>query len=111
MQAKLRKFGLFSIVTMGLGFFALFFAIVYKATQLAEPETPKTVQAQVPQPAKVEMAQWVKRLVLPAGAEVLSAVPSGQVLSLTLKVGGRHVVRLHSLVDGGLLHEIVLETP
>lgn len=69
---KLRGFAAFSGILMGFGFLALFGAIGYRVVA----------------GWKSAPAQYTGTILLPRGAKVLSAVPSGDVIAVTVEREG-----------------------
>jgi hypothetical protein len=76
---RARKSFLFSIGLLLLGFIAIGGALVYRATRDA-PAPPTTFEADA--------------LQLPQGAEVISAIASGGLVTVTYKIGPATQVRL-----------------
>ncbi|MFK8250390.1 hypothetical protein [Ancylobacter terrae] len=75
---KLRGFAMFSGLIMALGFLAVFGAIGYKMTAGSKSA-----------PAMIDGT-----LTLPAGARVISAVPNGDLLAVTIERNGAVETRL-----------------
>ncbi len=85
-----RSFGI-SIGILLLGFMAIGFALVYRVMRDAPP------------PAVAES------VVLPAGAEVVSAVLSDGALNITYSVGGATVLAVFDQVSGELEREVPIK--
>ena len=78
-QAKLRRLILISGLTLGLGLLAVFLAILYRITTVADKA------AEAPPAALVERAV---EAALPAGAHLVSATTAGGRIALAYEHGG-----------------------
>ncbi|WP_156461169.1 DUF6476 family protein [Devosia sp. Root436] len=87
---KARRSFIFSIGILLLGFMAIGFALVYRAMR------------DTPPPAVAES------VVLPAGAEVVSAVVSDGAINVTYTIGGVSTLALFDQATGEMTREVVL---
>ncbi|KQX40436.1 hypothetical protein ASD04_07370 [Devosia sp. Root436] len=89
-MGKARRSFIFSIGILLLGFMAIGFALVYRAMR------------DTPPPAVAES------VVLPAGAEVVSAVVSDGAINVTYTIGGVSTLALFDQATGEMTREVVL---
>jgi hypothetical protein len=87
---KARRSFIFSIGILLLGFMAIGFALVYRAMR----DTPPSAVAE--------------SVVLPAGAEVVSAVVSDGAINVTYTIGGVSTLALFDQATGEMTREVVL---
>ena len=85
-----RSFG-FSMSILILGFMAIVLALVYRATRDGGSIADRYV---------------LESIAVPAGADVLSVLPSGDIIALTYVTGGETFLRMVDAKTGAVLREI-----